>query len=739
MAVKVDITANVSQIRDAINQVQGDILELKVNGSEVTIGGKKIKAEVKEVTNEVKNLNKEIQKTNVTTQQTVNNATKLMGRLGTQAKQAAGYVKDIATSLITPWTLIIVAVEAAAKTFTYFFNNLTENIDKMTARGNSAIKTAQRQIKQTEQQTKAVNELFKELENLNKLETLSDEQKTYGTSIINRLNKEYKIFGITLDEVTGKFEGLYQEQMKVDAHNKEVQARGLRQQISGQRQVVNAAMKEVFGSGLELGKSINGKDLFTLAERWGGNLGAENADLLAKKWGNGTNLKAIREIFAQLMGGLSDRSNAPEIQKVIDAMDQLIDYNDQLADLNSISREAMDSAKRLADAFNEQRKAIKATRDEVDKLNQQYQQNQKSEQFNSLAPKDQVKVLENEVKALEERNKAIDEAQNKNKYKAEFSKAFSDERKQMVKDNYAQQQALKEQIEARKAANDELQRQYDKAKPNYKRLAEINKQIESIEYYHYRVDTTDLRNEQAQILKQHEAAQKILDQIKANNGQNLTDQSTLDSLVNSVKEAEVAAKEYSDIAVQTEQDIANADKEQIENLLKIQEAKGKIKSLNEQIAEAEKRAAEEARKASEALWAKEDNAKKSIQDQIFSVENELLRKQGQEREALLRENIKKIEQQLGRPLQEMDQNYLKAAESMTDIQMAMKGLNEAQPQLQADKVYSNELARMGGFSSSIVVDRMDINKEILNTNKSSNQYLNTINTGIQEVNKNLQW
>lgn len=739
MAVKVDITANVSQIRDAINQVQGDILELKVNGSEVTIGGKKIKAEVKEVTNEVKNLNREIKNTNANTQQAVRNATNGLKGLGTQTKQAAGYIKNIAQSLITPWTAIIIAVEAAAKTFTYFFNNLTENIDKMTARGNSAIKTAQRQIKQTEQRTKVVNELFKELENLNKLETLSDEQKTYGQSIVNRLNKEYKIFGITLEEVTGKFEGLYQEQMKVDAHNKEVQARGLRQQISGQRQVVNAVMKEVFGGGLELGKSINGKDLFTLAERMGGTLGAENADLLAKKWGNGTNLKAIREIFAQLLGGLSDRSNTPEIQKVIDAMDQLIDYNDQLADLNSISREAMDSAKRLTDAFNEQRKAIKATRDEVDKLNQQYQQNQKSEQFNSLAPKDQVKALEDEVKALEERNKAIDEAQNQNKYKAEFSKAFSDERKQMVKDNYAQQQALKEQIEARKAANEELQRQYDKAKPNYKRLAKVNQQIESIEYYHYRVDTTKLRNEQADLLKQHEAAQKILDQINANNNQNLTDQATLDSLVNSVKEAEVAAKEYSDIAVQTEQDIANADKEQIENLLKIQEAKGKIKSLNEQIAEAERKAAEEARKASEALWAKEDNAKKSIQDQIFSVENELLRKQGQEREALLRENIKKIEQQLGRPLQEMDQNYLKAAESMTDIQMAMKGLNETQPQLQSDKVYSNELARMGGFSSSIVVDRMDINKELLNTNKSSNQYLNTINTGIQEVNKNLQW
>ena len=88
----------------------------------------------------------------------------------------------------------------------------------------------------------------------------------------------------------------------------------------------------------------------------------------------------------------------------------------------------------------------------------------------------------------------------------------------------------------------------------------------------------------------------------------------------------------------------------------------------------------------------------------------------------------------------MDRQFYNIAERMTDIQMASNALDQTNTvSPQSDKVYTNWLAQMGGFSSSVVVDRMDINKQILNTNKSSNQYLNNINEGIQEVRKNLQW
>ena len=788
MAARVDITVNAGKFRDALQKCQGDLVELKINAKSIQLGNETINTtsnnlaqQIENARKQTKNLNNELQRTNQLTNQAgqvganaakqqaqnVNVVTRGLKGLGKDAKEAISSIKSFAAGLITPWTFLIIGVEAASKTFQYFWNNLSESIEKATARGNSAIKSAQRQVKQTEDRTKAVNDLIGKLKELNQLESLSDEQRSYGQSIVNRLNKEYKVFGITLDETTEKYQGLYQALLLVDAENRKAQSRGLRQQIQGQRDVVNAVMKEVFGSGLELGKSINGKDLFTKAELWSGTFAAQNADLLAKKWGKGNDLKAIRDIFQSLMDGLSDRSNAPEIQKVIDAIDTLIGFNDQLADLNSISRAAMDSAERLSNSFDNQRKAIKATREEIEKLNKQYQQNQQQEEFNALSPKEQVKALEDEVKALEQRNKAIEEMNTNNEQKVNYTQFRAEQNRAMKEQNFAQQQALQEQIAARK----EINKQIEIGKKNSitalkNEIGEIgvnsfdNRFYQNFEKnpqaaietanraYHDAVQGLSVHQYSnkdklaATYMKQFaDKYQKILEEannkIEQNNQLNLVDQHQFDALAAALEQAEKDAKEFGDIAYQAEQEVVDAEKERINNLLKVQQITGKIKTLNEQIADAEKRAAEEARKASEALWEKEANANKSIQSQVFDIQNQVLRKKGQEREALVRQNIQKIEQQLGRPLQEMDAKYVKAAENMADIQMALNGLNNNNMKLQSDQVYANELARMGGFSSSIVVDRMDINKEILNTNRSSNQYLNNINTGIQNIHNDL--
>lgn len=739
--MQVDIKADISKLKAAIKEAKGDIIDLKINGENVTIGGQNITREANQATGAVKDLNKELKQTGTSAKNSTRQVTSGLKAVTNQAKGAVGFVKNLAQSFVTPWTLAIVAVEAAVKAFKYFFNNLTESVDKMTARGQSAIKNAQRNIKMSEEQTRQAIQLIQKLEELNKIEELSYDQKAYGQSIVNRLNKEYQIFGITLDEVTGKYEGLYQEQMRIDAHNKEVQSRGIRQQIQGQRQVVNAVMKEVFGGGLQLGKSINGTDLFTWAERIGGTLGADNAELLAKKWGNGTNLKAIRDIFQQLMDGLSDRENAAEIQKVIDAIDQLVDYNTQLSDLNSISKAAMDSAERLTKSFEEQRKAIKATTDQIANLKQQYEENEKQEKLNSLAPKEQIKALEDEVKAIEDRNNALKEAQTKNNYKVEFSKSFAAEREEMRKNNFAQQQSLKDQIEARTQQIEKLERAYSKAHRPIKDIEAELDEVQKLRHNPQQYGWAQRYDKQIkQLTEELNKAKKAQEQIQNARNLNTGDQNRINTLAEAAKQAEIDAKEYGDIALQAEQDVANADKELQQNLLKIQQIKGNIKTLTEQIADAEKRAAEEARKATEALWQRETNAKKSIEDQLFEIQNKVLRKQGNQRQAIYRENIKKIEQQLGRPLQEMDRQFYNIAERMTDIQMASNALDQTTTvSPQSDKVYTNWLAQMGGFSSSVVVDRMDINKQILNTNKSSNQYLNNINEGIQDVRKNLQW
>ena len=764
MAVKVDIRADVSQLKEAINQAQGDITQLKVNGSTVTIGGKKIKAEVKEVTNEVKKLNKEVQKTNASTQQGAVQTIKSLKGIGEYTKRATGFIKGVAQSLITPWTFLIIAVEAAIKTFKYFFNNLNESIAKTTARGQSAIKAAQREIKKTEQRTRAVDDLIKKLDELNKLQGLSDDQKSYGAALIRRLNKEYKIFGITLDETTEKYQGLYQAKVKADAAARAKQSEELRKQIQAQRLLANTALKDIFGKGIEIGKPINGSDLFTFAERYNQTPGSKMSGTLERMWGNGKDLYAINTVLDKLLNGkLSTRQNVADIQKAIDAVNSLIDYTQKLDDLNSISRAAAESAERLSTSFDDQRKAIKAAREEVEKLNAQYQKSQKQAQFDALAPKDQIEALKEEVKALEDRNVALEKAKKQSEQlNAQKSTEATNSRKSKQA-KQAEQQDLEKEIEVRKAANAQLNKDIDAhyekfGKQRQKWQSEfdfLDRKIKNAEAY----DSKSYKPSEKQYARRAELAgylaqvdnpvNEMRATIDANKKAIAEAEAKIKQLASQITDAETQAKALGDQALNAEQSSLSAEAQRIQNLTDIAQKKKQIAEIQRKIAEEEAKAAAEAEKAAQAeaeanrrMMQQQMNAEGTLFGVAEKAQIEMLKAQGKkaeadakERESIVRSLTKQIEGQLGRPLGEKDQAFRDSIEAAADIQMALKGINPTtnRPQIQSDQVYSNELARMGGFSSSIVVDRMDINKEILNVNKQANNNLNTIANSVQKI------
>lgn len=769
----IKITVDVSQIKKKINQIKYDVATLQVNGSKVTLGGKQLNADVKKATAATKELNKELRKTGTTATQSTKQATNGLKAFTTEAKGAVAFTKSLVQSFITPWTIAIVAVEALGKAFKYFWDNLTENIDKAVARGDSAIKSIDRQIKKNQQRTKAVVDLIDKLEELNKLESLSDDQRAYGASLINRLNKEYKFFGITLDEITGKYQGLYQAKMMIDAQDRQSESRNIRKQIQSQRQVVDATIKEVMGSGLKLGERIKGEDLFTVAERLGGTDGSLNGDILAKKWGMGNDLYAIRDVFQQLMDGLSNRSNVSEIQKIIDQINELIDYYQRLKNVNSITREAADSAKRLTDYFEEQRKTVKSTREEIEKLNQQYQNTQKQDAFNALNPKEQVKALKEQIAALEERNKVIEEEQNKRNTKLQISKSFTQERRQIKDDLFAQQQTLKEQIDARNKANIELEKRaaaiFVNTDQNINGMSNIGKNS-FISNYAFQKQILGSDEDRKKLRKNledslriaigpsvHQYSQADVDslkkmysyfekfdeiqkQIQQNKNLNLADQKQIDALVVAVDSAEKEVKQYGDILFQTERDVANAELERIQNLNTINQKKKQEAQIQKQIAEQERKAAEAAAQNNRLIAQQQQNAEQTLASIAEKGQIEMLRKQGKnkqadvkQRESIVKTLTKQIEGQLGRPLGEKDQALRNSIEAGADIQMALKGIDMQKPNVQNDQVYSNELARMGGFSSSIVVDRMDVSKQILDVNKKANDNLNTIASSVQKI------
>lgn len=718
----------------------------------------------------------------------------LLKLLGKGARENYSNFSAIANSFFSPITLAIIAFEAAVKTFTYLWNNLTQSIQKMTTRGQAAIKAIQRKHKAIEQETKASSDLVKQLEELNKEQNLSIDQQRLAQSIIARLNKQYKDLGITLDETTGKYKGLYEAQRKIDQRNKQSQANALKQEISAQREIVNAALANAFGRGINLDDIVKGSDFFNLAEKIGGTLGAENADILAKKW-NTHDLQKQLEVIDQLIQGLSSSDsvlkNGPEARE---ALATLIDYRKQLEELNSVDTQIIDANKRLADSFKQQTDALKQTKEQIEDLTKDYEAQQRANSLAQLDPEDRVNAIRAEVEALEKRNEVIQKAQEYGKDKTNDSAINSQTNKNLLQRS---QKMLKSSEDAVKATQQKMEK-------NREIIASLFDKIKKWQSDQTQVGDNFYVNQQSAAKAQQYLKQ--LNQKVAENKQLQQDlvqkQNRLNEIKKTTEELEVDYQKSQTVTLEHEQALANLEKERQENLNAIQEKTKQIADLEKEIQEARRKAEEEAEAAAQAeadrlLKQQEtiDNINKSYQKQLEAYNKTPLQQQiedalqgaekakgtdltreeidnivfyvtqlqkmkqleeerqkiaeqqkaieelfasyqekqtldymkmvGQQKEAVLLEAKLNAEKAKGAKLTDAEVASLKQYLEVDDLISQFK--ENQKVELDKPEVITNDLARKGGWASSVVVDRsVDINEQILKVEQSQKDILTNI-------------
>ena len=114
--------------------------------------------------------------------------------------------------------------------------------------------------------------------------------------------------------------------------------------------------------------------------------------------------------------------------------------------------------------------------------------------------------------------------------------------------------------------------------------------------------------------------------------------------------------------------------------------------------------------------------------------NEIL---GNKKDNLLLELQINAEKIRGRKLTE---DQVKALKSYVDVMGAQDQFKENQKlNFQTNGVISNDIARKGGWASSVVVDRaQDINKQILNVQKSQVEFLAKLNETMDKSNELLK-
>ena len=715
------LTVDTSQAKQALNSVNQAITQIQVNGQNISIGGQKVAGQFKQMGQAAQKAGQQI---GDSVQKEQKRLAKTMKGVTNQFNSQIGKIRGFATGMVSYWTAIIVAVEMATKTFTYFFNNLTESTTKMTTRGQNAIKVAQLANKKVQQETKEATELIKKIEDLNKLQNLSIEQQRLAQSIVSKLNKQYKDLNITIDQTTGKYQGLYQAQIKIDQRSKNSQANALRQQITAQRDVINAALKNA-GLNFGLGQKINGNQLFTFAEQLGGTFGAQNSGLLAQKWNTGDINKQI-EVIDQLINGLSTSNQFMQNgQAVRDAMQALIDYKKQLQDLNSVDTLIQESTDRLTQSLKQQRDALKATKDQIDKINQSYEDQQRTNSLAGLDPEDRANALRAEVEQLKRRNEELDKA--KTIGEKELSKKQADSYSDLIDFDYLSDK-LKEYSKKVEKEQDKIA----KKRQNISRLIEKANGIQTWEAVGGVVmEIPEAVAKQNALYKEAEDEQKRISQIQK---ELVSDQKILNQLKQEFSKQEATYQEHQSAILKNEQAIADLDKQRAQNLNTIQ-------SKEKQIAEIEKQLAKEKADAELKAWQLEQQRIKNYSNfvddlmkrQIEGI-NEIL---GNKKDNLLLELQINAEKIRGRKLTE---DQVKALKSYVDVMGAQDQFKENQKlNFQTNGVISNDIARKGGWASSVVVDRaQDINKQILNVQKSQVEFLAKLNETMDKSNELLK-
>ena len=650
-----------------------------------------------------------------------------------EMKTSMTTAQALAKSFFSPITIAIIAFEAVVKTFTYFWDNLTESIQKMTTRAQTAIKAIQRKQKAVEQETKASKDLIKQLEELNKQQNLSIDQQRVAESIIAKLNKQYKDLGITLDETTGKYINLYQAQRKIDERNRRSQANALQKEITAQRDIVNAALANAFGRGINLDKMVNGSDFFTLAEKIGGTLGTQNADLLAKKW-NTKDLQKQLEVIDQLIQGLSSSDqvlkNGPEARQ---ALQTLIDYKQQLKDLNSVDTQIIEANKRLADSFKQQADALKATKNEIDQLNKSYEDQQRANSLAGLDPEDRANALRSEVEQLRKRDQLLQKAY---QYGEQQSAPQRQQAKEALKwlEEYqngmrASQQAIKsaeEKMEHNKKVIASLLEKYRQAEA--KATRQIGNQYE--DKSSYRAAANKYEAEMNAVIEQNKKVQQ--EQVSA--------QKQLNNYKKAATELQIEYQKQNGVSLEHEKGLANIEKERQQILNQIQQREQQIAQIEKELEEERAKAAQQAYQLEMKQKQAIDDIYKSYQKQIeafnktpfqIKIEDALQSAQKSKGADLTREeidNITLLVRQLER-LNELEQERKRRAEEQLELLKQQEAIN----QIYAD--YQRQIQNYNKSAQQIAIEEALINAQRAKGADLTRQQIDNIIRLVTELDK----
>ena len=797
MATEVKLIINTEQAKAALNGINEQVTQLRVNGATVTLGGKKVKAQLDKAKQGAEGVGKAQQETGKKGVKAVLQMLRSWKTFTTQMGAAKQSVTAFASAFVSKVTIIILAVQMATKTFTYFFEKLTQSIPKLVAKMQNMVKIAQKNEQQFKKEKQVSDDYIKTLKQLSQKQQLSNTQQLLAQAIIDKLSKKYKGLSISIDETTGAIIGLSEALPLIQDQDREQQIKLLREQISAQKSLVNAKFAETFGSSnIKLGKPVKGRDFFSFAENVFGTQFTPFAQNLAKSFNTGK-LDNIIKTIQNVSQSTYDQEVATKISGLLDALYKLKELNTSLGDYFDPLKTVIKNTGDILDDIAQLQGKVDELQGKTQNVAQKTQQNAAKHAYDELkTPQQRADALQKQIddlnSQLDKTSKDIDASKKK-----EFDSYAED--KTLGTESISYARALDQRRAEARELNDIVKRRA----AAYKELLELNGNLsqqnlrnlgrtweEELKLLQEKQKTLrDVSKGPHQIWSEetlNQAIQRIkriieADQAKLSLGPLLKQIQQLEQKFQEIQKARTAAaKAGAQSAVETAQlELQSAELKQ-----KIQQKTFQLQKQQQQIEE--QRLQQE--RAIESVYASYetqlDNLHKStrqiaVQTALANAEKakgaELTEEQIQKitQYVQLLEHMKQIEEEQARIQREQEGidnvfkdyqenqsvEYLKIIgaqkeavllqarlnaekakgaklteeelESLKNYVDVQQMINEANQPLEINapqsQVITNELAKKGGFASSVVVDRaQDINKQILGQTKKQTDLVGKI-------------
>lgn len=749
MAV-ITLQVDTSAARAALNGVNQAITQIKVNGATVTIGGKNVAGQLKQIQAGAAEAGKKV---NAVTKETTNKAINGIKATTSQFKQGVGIIKSLANGVVSWWTAIIIAIEMATKAGTYFFNNLTESIPKLNQRMDNLNNQVKKNYQSWEKQKQVSDQYNVSLKELSEKQTLTNTEQVLAQALIDKLKEKYKGLNLSIDQTTGALKGYIQAVSLMERQDAEAERNLIQRQINAKKEQVDARLAQTFGTDKVTLAQADADKMFTNAENWFGDISSLARQQMSMQWNSGSlqdKLKILNDLATRYS---NNQTILKTINGSITAMEQLIDLQKKYGDLVDANNIILNNAKKI---LEESRQIVRETNElnnQADKIYESIAEAQEQEMFDALgSEQDKINYLQQKIDALRKEEEELNG-------KVGDIESIERNPEALAQTSKSLKNSIKEDKKEIKQLNDEI----SKIKRNFQKstgkplslnttqikkdIAEADKLINADPNRHGNgiigavLDSsqrTDAQKNKAFQTQQLAAAQKVLnlqakrvkldDQVKdltaklrANEqaykkavAGGLADENTLAQLKK--RQAQIAKELY--------------NKEKQQGKLRDQIAGKQLKTL-EQEEEARKKAAD----AEAELAAKRKDINRNFfQSNRNNQVTQYLKLIGKQREALILEQKINLARALGlKSIKQLTKAQGRGIERQVDLQMKldqlsnMNGINIDRP-----NIISNELARKGGFASSVVVERNNVNKQILNAAQQQVSLQNTIKNEISK-------